>query len=570
MYKGIIGGFRGKYILELSRQGAVSDNLKVLSQSKRKSNSSTNDNVSKLPQKVQDVQLKINLDCLPTEKASTQIRDSDDNILNVFHDSLAIVVDDLEFLDLDLANFFESFTAKNSISKKAKHTYPSNVLVSISQKIDPELFEANATVLTLENTNVRKENRQNNRTNLEMETESSEANTMTYEWGKLGLDSKVAVLHKLGNPSFEVEEIPYAELWMGTHANAPSEIKETGKLLSSLIQENPSVLGEPVRQYFGDELPFLLKILSIRKALSIQVHPSKDIAKRLHAERPDIYKDPNHKPEFAIALTKFQALCGFRPIEEIKWFMKNVRELRAIVGTDKAEKLICSNEQNEKDTLKLCFRSMMMCSVDVVKKQLKQMLFKFSCLEQEDRSTQLAPLLENLYSQFPDDIGCFAIYFLNHVILKSGEALYLAPNEPHAYLSGDCVECMACSDNIVRAGLTPKYKDVETLCTTLNYICKSAQEQLLQPTIVDSYCELFKPPVPDFAVVKIEIPAKVVSYNVLPKNSASILIVISGRAKLRNSHLIPGTILFFAANEKLQILDVTSEILLFQAFANVC
>lgn len=38
------------------------------------------------------------------------------------------------------------------------------------------------------------------------------------------------------------------------------------------------------------------------------------------------------------------------------------------------------------------------------------------------------------------------------------QAMYLAANVPHAYLSGEAVECMATSDNVVRAGLTPKLR----------------------------------------------------------------------------------------------------------------
>ena len=50
-----------------------------------------------------------------------------------------------------------------------------------------------------------------------------------------------------------------------------------------------------------------------------------------------------------------------------------------------------------------------------------------------------------------------------------GEAIFLPAGEPHAYLKGDCVEAMACSDNVVRAGLTPKFKDVDVLCDMLSY-----------------------------------------------------------------------------------------------------
>lgn len=47
------------------------------------------------------------------------------------------------------------------------------------------------------------------------------------------------------------------------------------------------------------------------KALSIQAHPDKELARTLHKLHPDLYKDGNHKPEMALALTNFEALCGF-------------------------------------------------------------------------------------------------------------------------------------------------------------------------------------------------------------------------------------------------------------------
>lgn len=64
---------------------------------------------------------------------------------------------------------------------------------------------------------------------------------------------------------------------------------------------------------------------------------------------------------------------------------------------------------------------------------------------------------------------------------------------------------MACSDNVVRAGLTPKYKDVETLCEMMNYKGEPPEIKVFKPVIEDVYCQVFKPPVPDFAVAKIEV-----------------------------------------------------------------
>lgn len=51
------------------------------------------------------------------------------------------------------------------------------------------------------------------------------------------------------------------------------------------------------------------------KALSIQAHPDKELAKVLHKFMPNLYKDANHKPEMALAVTHFEALCGFISLE---------------------------------------------------------------------------------------------------------------------------------------------------------------------------------------------------------------------------------------------------------------
>ena len=51
----------------------------------------------------------------------------------------------------------------------------------------------------------------------------------------------------------------------------------------------------------------------------------------LHAARPDLYRDPNHKPEMAVALTQFEALCGFRPLHEIVLAAQNHPELNRLL-----------------------------------------------------------------------------------------------------------------------------------------------------------------------------------------------------------------------------------------------
>jgi mannose-6-phosphate isomerase len=127
---------------------------------------------------------------------------------------------------------------------------------------------------------------------------------------------------------------PYAELWMGTHPSGPSKIKESQELLSLYLKNKDHLIGFVPPGYPNDDLPFLFKgliiihhinsinnyyniVLSINTALSIQAHPDKQLAVELNTKFPTIYKDNNHKPEMAIALTKFEAICGFRHHDEV-------------------------------------------------------------------------------------------------------------------------------------------------------------------------------------------------------------------------------------------------------------
>ncbi|XP_034249977.1 mannose-6-phosphate isomerase [Thrips palmi] len=393
-----------------------------------------------------------------------------------------------------------------------------------------------------------------------------------YAWGKLGHNSEVASLQECAHPDFCIEETkPYAELWMGAHTSAPSLIKGSNEKLNEWISRNPEVLGENVREKFGDELPFLFKVLSVNKALSIQAHPNKEHAEKLHCERPDLYKDPNHKPELAIALTPFEALCGFRPIQQIKDFLGNIPELGAIIG-EAGSNLQTSDEAGIQTALRQCFKALMTCPAESVRAQLSSLVERHSSLDESSRSLELAGLVSRLASEFPGDVGCFCVYFLNYLTLKPGEALYLGPNEPHAYLSGDCIECMACSDNVVRAGLTPKYMDVDTLCQMLTYHCEEADNKKFLPTRLDSYSQLFSPPVPDFAVAKIEIPGEVANYTVGPRSSASIILAVSGQGcSQQDLQIRRGSVIFIPVGQELSIstYGYKDPLLLFQAMANV-
>ncbi len=125
-----------------------------------------------------------------------------------------------------------------------------------------------------------------------------------YDWGIKGSASAVAQLAAAASGSVVVDELrPYAELWFGTHPSGPSRVSapEGEVLLAGWLASHPEAQGRAPD--VAGALPYLLKVLSVAKALSVQAHPDKVLAAKLHAERPTIYKDPNHKPEMACAVT---------------------------------------------------------------------------------------------------------------------------------------------------------------------------------------------------------------------------------------------------------------------------
>lgn len=401
----------------------------------------------------------------------------------------------------------------------------------------------------------------------------------TYAWGKIGSESAVARLAAGGNKGFAPEQgKPYAELWMGAHPKAPSLILNDGvepKHLGDWLKQNPAALSSTVRDRFAGELPFLFKILSINNALSIQAHPNKTHAEQLFAADPKNYPDPNHKPEMAIALTDFQGMCGFRPYAEVASFLQRIPELAAVTGAEVAAELskaVASNagEEQSQAALRKCFSNLMHCDDDLVKAQLGSLVARLSAQPAAARSAT-DQLLLDLHEQFPGDVGCFCIYYLNVVELKPGEAIFLAANVPHAYIRGDCVECMACSDNVVRAGLTPKFKDVDTLCAMLVYQGAPAQAQVFtgQPDAALPHIRHYPSQVRDFAVSRCTLAAgQAGSLGAVPGPSISIVTSGSGTATWAEGSLAlsAGHVFFTAADADVHVSAAADGIELYRAY----
>lgn len=403
-----------------------------------------------------------------------------------------------------------------------------------------------------------------------------------YDWGKPGKESAVARLYeKNSGEEVDVGE-PYAEFWMGTHESGPSYVVAAAEVsvglpdsgvegkdgcdhkkgdvvsLKDWIERNPTVLGDKVLQKWGPSLPFLFKVLSVEKALSIQAHPDKDLAAILHKEQPGVYKDGNHKPEMALALTEFEALCGFVGLEELKTVVLSVPEITEVVGSSCVDQVLITSEEDGEKKLKEVLRSVftvLMCaSKAVITEIISKLRSRLNSKRKVRELTEKEELVLRLEKQYPGDIGVIAAFFFNYVKLNPGEALYLGANEPHAYIHGECIECMATSDNVVRAGLTPKNRDVQTLCSMLTY--KQGFPEILPGVATKPYTVKYIPPFDEFEVDCYNIPEE--ASTVFPAvGGPSVFVVIAGEGIMRASSweevIAEGDVLFAPANTEITL-----------------
>lgn len=144
----------------------------------------------------------------------------------------------------------------------------------------------------------------------------------------------------------------------------------------------------------------------------------------------------------ALALTPFEALCGFRPLNEIVNHLNKYPELAELVGAHIANDFIStvgdinSNEEKNKAALKSLFGSLMKSKDQDVTKHLNALIARLNS-SSESSLDALDKLVLRLDQQYPGgDVGVFACLFLNYVVMTPGEAMFLCANEPHAYLSG--------------------------------------------------------------------------------------------------------------------------------------
>jgi mannose-6-phosphate isomerase len=345
-----------------------------------------------------------------------------------------------------------------------------------------------------------------------------------YPWG-----SRTVIPDLLGEPS--PADRPYAELWVGAHPDEPSVLSD-GTPLDKAIQRSPEqLLGAAVRERFGDRLPFLLKVLAADQPLSLQAHPTNEQAEAGFAAEEAAgvprdsttrtFKDPFHKPELLLALTPFEALCGFRPVEESLYCLAKLQvpELKPTIAA-------------------------------LARGGLRAAIPQLLALSPEHRATLVSAVAEaasrfvaahdpefintyrwaaSLAETYPGDPGVVISLMCNHLKIAPGEAVFLPAGNLHAYLCGAGVEVMASSDNVLRGGLTGKHVDLAALIEVLDFA--DGRVPVLHPVLGPGGLR-YPVPVEEFDLTRVQLDAQT---GVLTSRGPQVLLCTEGEAELTSS-----------------------------------
>ena len=345
-----------------------------------------------------------------------------------------------------------------------------------------------------------------------------------YPWG-----SRTVIPELLGQPV--PADRPYAELWVGAHPDEPSLLAD-GRPLNQAISADPdSLLGARVVERFGPRLPFLLKVLAAEQPLSLQAHPTTEQAEAgfaaeeaagvSHDDPTRTFKDPFHKPELLLALTTFEALCGFRPVEESLHCLAKLQvpELKPTIAALARGGLRAAIPQLIALSGKR--RASLVSAV-------AEAAARFVAAH-DPEFINTYRWASSLAETYPGDPGVVISLMCNHLKLAPGEAVFLPAGNLHAYLSGAGVEVMASSDNVLRGGLTGKHVDLAALIEVLDFT--DGRVPVIHP-VLGSAGLRYPVPVEDFDLTRCQLDAQ---SGTLTTRGPQVLLCTEGTAVLASA-----------------------------------
>lgn len=359
---------------------------------------------------------------------------------------------------------------------------------------------------------------------------------------------------------------PCAEYWMGVHPRGTASVSTSAgeRPLDELIAGDPEFyLGRRVAGTFHNQLPFLFKILDVRKMLSIQAHPNKQEAKRGFRTENErgvpldathrVFRDENHKPEIMVALSDFWLLHGFRQKEDIARLLAEVPEFRV---------LRAYFVENSIEHLYGTVMEMDQSRVDQILAPMHERL-KHDSFHKGQPEFWAGRAFEDYTS--PEghyDRGIFSIFLFNLVQLRPGEGIFQDAGIPHAYLEGVNVELMANSDNVFRGGLTQKHIDVPALMAHLNF--RPVQPEILDGRQASATERLYSTPAPDFQLSRIVV-APGMAHEQPAQPSPHLYIILKGRVDVADGPSFQRGDCFFIAADTAYRLNSREKTILYRA-----
>jgi mannose-6-phosphate isomerase len=336
---------------------------------------------------------------------------------------------------------------------------------------------------------------------------------------------------------------PEAELWMGAHPSAPSGVARDPATLDAVIAADPvRELGPECAERFSGRLPFLLKVLSAERALSIQVHPSRaqaEVGFAAENERGLAAGDPARnyvddwpKPELLYALTPFEVLAGLRTPADAADLLRALAVDQ--LGPLADELSAATSEQAMAGALASVLEwpepSRAGLVADVVVACSKLAASGSAASDSEvSRYADACAAAVRVAADHPDDLGIVALLLMRHAVLQPGQAVFMPAGGLHAYLRGTGIELLANSDNVVRAGLTGKHIDVPELLKLLD---PAVSVPVIAPRVLPDGIAWFDTPAPEFRLYLLDLAGPALA---LPGRGPRILLCLEGACVLRSA-----------------------------------
>lgn len=274
----------------------------------------------------------------------------------------------------------------------------------------------------------------------------------TDAWG-----SNVSIASLQGRPI--PSRAPESELWMGAHEAGPSGTDRKGAPdLAAVIAADPQrELGSACVTRFGARLPFLLKVLAPGRAISIQAHPTAEQACSVRAISGNgVYGDDWAKPELLLAIAPFEVFVGMKEHAQVRALVHRLG-VRALA--DMVQRSVCAADP---------VHALLGAILDTPPEEVAELAREVvaACVRLEgsgDAFGTACAAIVRVAEEHPDDIGLVVLLLMHHRLLQPGEYIDVAAGVLHSYVRGLGIEVLANSDNVVRAGLTPKEINVPEL-----------------------------------------------------------------------------------------------------------